>query len=71
MAFADGCFKTTGRNSRRVLGMKRLLAFILIWGLLVVTGTLVSANSQTRRHTLTDQLKSAGFTQLIRTNNGG
>lgn len=30
--------------------MKRLLAFILIWGLLVVTGTLVSANSQTRRH---------------------
>jgi len=51
--------------------MKRLLAFILIWGLLVVTGTLVSANSQTRRHTLTDQLKSAGFTELIRTNNGG
>ena len=28
--------------------MKRLLVFILIWGLLVVTGTIVSANSQTR-----------------------
>ena len=31
--------------------MKRLLAFILIWTFLVVTGTIVSANSQTRhRH---------------------
>jgi hypothetical protein len=30
--------------------MKRLLAFILIWSLLVITGTIVSANSQTRRY---------------------
>jgi hypothetical protein len=29
--------------------MKRLFAFLLIWTLLVVTGTIVSANSQTRR----------------------
>lgn len=28
--------------------MKRLLALILVWTLLVVTGTLVSANGQTR-----------------------
>jgi hypothetical protein len=30
--------------------MKRLLAFLLIWSLLVITGTIVSANGQTRRH---------------------
>jgi hypothetical protein len=30
--------------------MKRLLAFILVLTLLVLTGTLVSANGQTRRH---------------------
>src|SRR6185503_20723846 len=29
--------------------MKRLLAFLIIWSLLVVTGSIVSANSQTRR----------------------
>jgi hypothetical protein len=29
--------------------MKRLLALILVWTLLVVTGTLVSADGQTRR----------------------
>ena len=28
--------------------MKRLLVFILIWGLLVLTGTLVSASGKTR-----------------------
>ncbi len=28
--------------------MKRLLAFILVWSLLVLTGTLVSANGSTR-----------------------
>lgn len=28
--------------------MKRLLVFMLIWSLLVLTGTLVSANGQTR-----------------------
>ena len=28
--------------------MKRFFAFLLIWTLLVVTGTIVSANSQTR-----------------------
>jgi hypothetical protein len=28
--------------------MKRLLVLILVWTLLVVTGTLVSANGQTR-----------------------
>ena len=29
--------------------MKRLLALILVWTLLVITGTLVSADGQTRR----------------------
>jgi hypothetical protein len=29
--------------------MKRLLALILVWALLVVTGTIVSADGQTRR----------------------
>ena len=46
--------------------MKRVLAFILIWTFLVVTGTIVSANSQTRqRHTsqlteLTNQQRRQG-----------
>ena len=31
-------------------GMKRLLILILVWTLLVVTGTIVSADGQTRRH---------------------
>jgi hypothetical protein len=30
--------------------MKRLLALIIVWTLLVVTGTIVSADGQTRRH---------------------
>jgi hypothetical protein len=30
--------------------MKRLLALVLVWTLLVITGTLVSADGQTRRH---------------------
>ncbi len=29
--------------------MKRLLALIIVWTLLVVTGTLVSADGQTRK----------------------
>jgi hypothetical protein len=35
------------RFSRRS-GMKRLLALILVWTLLVITGTLVSADGKTR-----------------------
>jgi len=35
--------------------MKRLLAFLLIWTFLVITGTIVSANSQTR-HRYSSQL---------------
>jgi hypothetical protein len=31
-------------------GMKRLLALVLVWTLLVITGTLVSADGQTRHH---------------------
>jgi hypothetical protein len=30
--------------------MKRLLALVLVWTLLVITGTLVSADGQTRQH---------------------
>src|SRR5215216_155039 len=33
---------------KEVAGMKRLLALILVWTLLVITGTLVSADGQTR-----------------------
>jgi hypothetical protein len=45
--------------------MKRVLAFILIWTFLVVTGTIVSANSQTR-HRHRSQL-----TELSNRTNGG
>ena len=45
--------------------MKRVLAFILIWTFLVVTGTIVSANSQTR-HGHRSQL-----TELSNQHNGG
>lgn len=57
--------------------MKRVLVFILIWGLLVVTGSIVSANSQTRLLRLpaqatspslsADQLNSADYSETIRT----
>jgi len=40
-----------GEELKEGFGMKRLLAFLIIWSLLVVTGSIVSANSQTRhRH---------------------
>src|SRR5262245_55963062 len=37
-------------RSRRGEGMKRVIVFILVWSLLVLTGTLVSANGQHRKH---------------------
>ena len=49
--------------------MKRLLAFILIWGLLVVTGSIVSANSQSRADKINLRVRISEKTD--RTNNGG
>ena len=37
-------------GSPREAGMKRLLALLIVWTLLVVTGTLVSADGHTRHH---------------------
>lgn len=50
--FATPVVKNQGQAAkfREGSAMKRLLAFILVWTLLVLTGTLVSANGQTRRH---------------------
>jgi hypothetical protein len=49
IAFAVASFGTWGTQGG--FSMKRLLAFIIIWSLLVLTGSIVSANSQTRhRH---------------------
>ncbi|HET7114814.1 MAG TPA: hypothetical protein VFI57_14300 [Pyrinomonadaceae bacterium] len=39
--------------------MKRLLVFVLVWSLLVLTGTLVSANGMTR-------LNKSAFNQKVR-----
>jgi hypothetical protein len=36
------------RNSKEGLGMKRVLIFILIWSLLVLTGTVLSAEGRAR-----------------------
>ena len=53
--------------------MKRLLALILLLSLLVVTGTIVSADGQTRRKKITDvtsiQLNSK-LDKLFRTYGG-
>jgi hypothetical protein len=50
--FAKAQREDQGQNSRTIsqggLEMKRLLVLILVWTLLVVTGTLVSANGQAR-----------------------
>ena len=42
--------------------MKRLLVLILVWALLVVTGTLVSANGQAR---VNESQKNVIITQTI------
>ena len=46
--------------------MKRLLVFILVWSLLVLTGTLVSADGST----LSPSNKTA-FQQTVHITNGG
>jgi len=52
--------------------MKRLLAFILLLSLLVVTGTIVSANGQARYKKITAGARAAGpnLDKLFRTNGG-
>ena len=52
--FANGLTEDQGQHNCKVfkegLAMKRLLALIIVLTLLVITGTLVSADGQTRRH---------------------
>ena len=53
IVFAKRRLKTRSANVhqgrfKEVRGMKRLLVLILVWTLLVVTGTLVSADGKTR-----------------------
>ncbi|HEX5885855.1 MAG TPA: hypothetical protein VFY67_15035 [Pyrinomonadaceae bacterium] len=45
--------------------MKRLLALILVLTLLVVTGTLVSADGQTRRKNNTNNTSGTEFTNWL------
>ena len=54
--------------------MKQVLIFIVIWSFLVVTGSIVAANSQTRYRSpvtaaslSTDQVNSADYSETIRT----
>jgi len=42
--------------------MKHVLAFILIWSFLVVTGSILAANSQTLSRT---QVNSADYSETI------
>jgi len=52
--------------------MKRLLVLILVWTLLVITGTIVSADGQTRRPTKSQTLliNLSNLDKLFRTNGG-
>ena len=52
--------------------MKRLLALILVWTLLVITGTLVSADGKTRDVTdvISQQCSIKNLDKLFRTNGG-
>jgi len=55
MVFAKAEVKTQGQYEyqgkfKGRKRMKRLLALVLVWTLLVITGTLVSADGQTRQH---------------------
>lgn len=43
--------------------MKQVLVFILIWSFLVVTGSILAANSQTLS---TTQVNSADYSETIR-----
>lgn len=49
MVFAKALYEDQGQYEKRRTGMRRLLALIIVWTLLVVTGTIVSADGQTRR----------------------
>jgi hypothetical protein len=52
--------------TRRGFSMKRLLAFLLVLSLLVVTGTLVAADAQTRQLKQTDSQEQWRQTDVIR-----
>lgn len=57
---------------KEVRGMKRLLALILVWTLLVVTGTLVSADGKTRgvSDVYSQQSSIKNLDKMFRTNGG-
>ena len=57
---------------KEVRGMKRLLALILVWTLLVVTGTLVSADGRTRdvKDVFSQQSSIKNLDKMFRTNGG-
>ena len=50
--------------------MKRLLVLILVWTLLVVTGTLVSANGQTRVNESNNLISYQNLSKLTEASNG-
>jgi len=52
--------------------MKRLLALILVWTLLVITGTLVSADGKTRdvKNVISNNVQLKNLDKLFRTNGG-
>jgi hypothetical protein len=47
--------------------MKRLLVLILVWTLLVVTGTIVSADGHTRSHKTKFRSEGSGTRNLLAT----
>ena len=50
--------------------MKRLLVLILVWTLLVVTGTLVSANGQTRVNESNNLISNHILSKITEASNG-
>lgn len=50
--------------------MKRLLVLILVWTLLVVTGTLVSANGQARVNESNNVLSTRTISNITEASNG-
>jgi hypothetical protein len=50
--FANAFYKTQGQYEHRRSLMKRLLALLIVWALLVVTGTIMSADAETESQAL-------------------
>jgi cytochrome b subunit of formate dehydrogenase len=62
MVFATAPVKTQGQygdqGKFKEEGMKRFLVLVLVWTLLVITGTIVSAEGQTRSPHKTERVAS-------------